>query len=214
MKRLTKTTATLVAAVMMLLTFAPEANAAGPVRFGLRAGATISSMKFNESAFSSSNRMGYSFGPTVMFNLPIVGIGLDASLLFTRRTASVTYTDPEDPTDYSKENIGRSYIEIPVNMRWNIGLPLVGKFITPFLLTGPDFSFLVSQKNVKNAWNNRKFDFAWNFGFGVRLINRLDLQAAYALGINNSASGDASLYGPVSVSSKNRGWNVGLTWLF
>lgn len=214
MKRLTKTIATLVAAVMMLLTFAPEANAAGPVRFGLRAGTTISSMKFNESAFSSSNRMGYSFGPTVMFNLPIVGIGLDASLLFTRRTASVTYTDPEDPTDYSKENIGRSYIEIPVNMRWNIGLPLVGKFITPFLLTGPDFSFLVSQKNVKNAWNNRKFDFAWNFGFGVRLINRLDLQAAYALGINNSASGDASLYGPVSVSSKNRGWNVGLTWLF
>ena len=214
MKRLTKTIATLVAAVMMLLTFAPEANAAGPVRFGLRAGATISSMKFNESAFSSSNRMGYSFGPTVMFNLPIVGIGLDASLLFTRRTASVTYTDPEDPTDYSKENIGRSYIEIPVNMRWNIGLPLVGKFITPFLLTGPDFSFLVSQKNVKNAWNNRKFDFAWNFGFGVRLINRLDLQAAYALGINNSDSGDASLYGPVSVSSKNRGWNVGLTWLF
>lgn len=214
MKRLTKTIATLVAAVMMLLTFAPEANAAGPVRFGLRTGATISSMKFNESAFSSSNRMGYSFGPTVMFNLPIVGIGLDASLLFTRRTASVTYTDPEDPTDYSKENIGRSYIEIPVNMRWNIGLPLVGKFITPFLLTGPDFSFLVSQKNVKNAWNNRKFDFAWNFGFGVRLINRLDLQAAYALGINNSASGDASLYGPVSVSSKNRGWNVGLTWLF
>ena len=98
MKRLTKTIATLVAAVMMLLTFAPEANAAGPVRFGLRAGATISSMKFNESAFSSSNRMGYSFGPTVMFNLPIVGIGLDASLLFTRRTASVTYTDPEDPT--------------------------------------------------------------------------------------------------------------------
>ncbi len=111
-------------------------------------------------------------------------------------------------------NVSRDYIEIPVNFRYNLGLPVIGKFVTPFLTTGPDFSFLISNQNVKNAWNNKKFDVAWNFGFGVKIVDKVELAASYGLGLKDSASGDSSLYGANPVDGKNRFWTVTAAWLF
>ena len=190
-----------------------SARAGSPVRFGVKAGMTINELKFNENAFDSDNRSGFTGGVMMQFVAPIINIGFDASLMYTHRSTKVM-ADFGDPEDNSTVNIGRDYIELPINFRWNIGLPLVGKFVTPFLTTGPDFSFLISSKNVKDAWNNRTFDFAWNFGFGLKIVNKVELAASYGLGINNSASGDTSLYGPVGVDAKNRFWTVTAAWLF
>ena len=90
----------------------------------------------------------------------------------------------------------------------------MGKFVTPFLTTGPDFSFLVSNKNVKDAWNKKTFDFAWNFGFGLKLVDRVELAAAYGLGITSNASSDSALYGKNIVDGKNRVWTVTAAYLF
>ena len=147
------------------------------------------------------------------FSTPL-GFGVDASLMFTRRSARAIAEYDLKEAGHNDVTVSRSYIEIPVNLRWNLGLPLVGKFVTPYVATGPDFSFLVSSQNVKNAWDNRKFDFAWTFGFGLTIINKLEIGAAYGLGLSNSASGDSSLYGPIGVDAKNRFWNVTAAWLF
>jgi len=192
-----------------------SASAGSPVRFGLKAGVAINDLKFNESAFASDNRSGFTGGVMMQFVAPIINIGFDASLMYTHRSSSVL-ANTEDGL-MKLDTDGRDYIEIPVNFRWNIGLPVVGKFVTPFLTTGPDFSFLVSSKHAKEAWDNHTFDFAWNFGFGLRLINRVELAASYGLGIKNAASGEASLYGDgklVGVDAKNRFWTVTAAWLF
>lgn len=192
-----------------------QAVAASPVRFGVKAGVTINEMKFNEDAFSSANRSGFTGGLMMQFIAPIINLGFDASLLYTHRSSRVYFDDKEDMTaENAALNVSRDYIEIPINFRYNIGLPVIGKFVTPFLTTGPDFSFLISNKNVKNAWNNKKFDMAWNFGFGVKVMNKVELAASYGLGLKDSASGDASLYGANPVDGKNRFWTVTAAWLF
>ena len=204
------------AAVMMLLCSVQSVAAASPVRFGLKGGVTINEMKFNESAFESSNRSGYTIGGTMQFIAPVIGLGFDASLMFTRRSTKVT-SELSDGTDGMVQNnvtVGRSYIEIPINLRYNINLPVVSSVVTPFLLTGPDFSFLVSDENVKNAWNNKKMDVAWNFGFGLQFAKKIEFAATYGIGLKNSASGDAALYGANPVDGNNRFWTITAAWLF
>lgn len=216
MRRLKSFVLTVAIAVGLSAVASQSAEAASPVRFGVKAGMTINEMKFNENAFSSSNRSGFTGGVMLQFVAPIINLGFDASVMYTHR-ASRIYSDAQgqaDGSDFSVVNVGRDYIEIPINFRYNIGLPVIGKFFTPFLTTGPDFSFLVSNKNVKNAWNNKSFDFAWNFGFGVKLVNRVELAASYGLGLKDSASGDASLYGKNPVDGKNRFWTVTAAFLF
>jgi len=193
-----------------------KADAASPLRFGVKAGVTINEMKFNEDAFSSANRSGFTGGLMMQFIAPVINLGFDASVMYTHRSSRV-YSDAEGQADgenFSALNVSRDYIEVPINFRYNLGLPVIGKFVTPFLTTGPDFSFLISNKNVKNAWNNKSFDFAWNFGFGVKIVNRVELAASYGLGLKDSASGDAALYGKNPVDGKNRFWNVTAAWLF
>ena len=198
-----------VVGVLVMFSGAQDVKAGSPVRFGVKAGMTVNKMKFNEDAFSTANRNGYTAGATMQFVAPIINVGFDASLMFTHRSNNVAFEGSS-----SDVSVNRNYIEIPINFRYNIGLPVVGKVFTPFLTTGPDFSFLVSKKNVKNAWNNKTVDVAWNFGLGVKLFDKVEVAASYGLGIKSSASGDAALYGNNPVSSKNRFWTITAAYLF
>lgn len=215
MKRLKHLFSAVALSVAVLAGSAQQAGAVSPFRFGVKAGVTINEMKFNENAFSSANRSGFTGGVMLQFIAPIINLGFDASVMYTHRSSRVYFDAPlESDVDDNTLNVSRDYIEIPINFRYNIGLPVVGRFVTPFLTTGPDFSFLISNQNVKNAWNNKKFDMAWNFGFGVKIVNRVELAASYGLGLKDSASGDSALYGKNPVDGKNRFWTVTAAWLF
>ena len=194
----------------MLFAGSQAANAGGLLRYGIKAGINVNELKFNEKVFDAPNRSGFTGGFTLQFTAPVIGIGVDASAMYTHRTNRITATD----ATATAVTVNRDYIEIPVNFRWNISLPLVGKVFLPSVFTGPDFSFLLSNKNVKNAWNNRTFDFAWNFGLGFRFFNHLEVGASYGLGITNSSSADNALYGKNLADGKNRFWTVTAAWLF
>lgn len=209
-----KIKAALVSAIMLcaaLVAGVQSASAGGPLRFGVKAGVNVNEMKFNESAFDASNRSGFTGGVTLQFVAPILNIGVDASVMYTHRQNRIYFTE-EGETEGITSN--SDYIEIPVNFRWNISVPLISKVVTPYLFTGPDFSFLMSNKNVKNAWNNRTFDLGWNFGLGLRFVDHLEIGASYGLGITNSASADNALYGKNLADGKNRFWTITAAWLF
>lgn len=195
-----------------------NANAAGPLKFGIKGGVTVNDFKFNEDIFKADNRCGYTVGLMTKFTAPIINIGFDASVMFTHRVAKVDGVTVlgMDGVQYEvfDGSIKSDYIEIPINFRWDIGLPVIGKFVTPFLTTGPDFSFLVSKQNVSNAWKKHTFDFAWNFGFGLMFVNKVQLHASYGLGLNNAASSDSALYGKNLGDGKNRFWSVTAAYLF
>lgn len=207
--------------VMAVICSMQTAKAAGPLKFGVKGGVTVNDFKFNESMFNSENRCGYTVGLMTKFTAPIINIGFDASVMFTHRSVLVDgFIDTTHPDAlgaipiYDNYTVSSNYIEIPINFRWDIGLPVIGKFVSPFLTTGPDFSFLLSQENLSNAWNRRKFDFAWNFGFGLTFVNKVQLHASYGLGLNNAASSDSALYGSNLGDGKNRFWTVTAAYIF
>lgn len=211
----------ILSALLLAVAFmsAPQhSEAAGPIKFGIKGGVTVNDFKFNEDMFKSENRCGYTFGVMTKFTAPIINIGFDASVMYTRRSAKVDDMTVANP-DGSQQlvpgyTLNSDYIEIPINFRWDIGLPVIGKFVSPFLTTGPDLSFLVSKQNANNAWKKHTFDFAWNFGFGLMLVNKVQLHASYGLGLNNAASAESALYGSNLGDGKNRFWTVTAAYLF
>ncbi|MDE5625666.1 MAG: PorT family protein, partial [Muribaculaceae bacterium] len=175
--KINKILSALFVAAIVAMSF--NAKAAGPLKFGIKGGVTVNDLKFNEDIFKADNRCGYTIGLMTKFTAPIINIGFDASVMFTHRVTkvdglTVIGTDMSQQEVYDG-SIKSDYIEIPINFRWDIGLPVIGKFVSPFLTTGPDFSFLVSKQNVSNAWNKHTFDFAWNFVFGLMFVNKVQL---------------------------------------
>lgn len=205
--------------IVALVAMAAVVPASAQFRFGLKAGVAVSELKLNKDVFDSSNRAGFTGGIMAEFTVPVVNLGFDASVLYASRSVEAAYTD--NGVTVTK-NDTRSYIDIPINLKWKIGLPLVGNIITPFITTGPDFSFLCSKQNFDNAWNSRKFDVAWNVGAGVQLVNKIQIAASYGFGLTNSVSGDKSLNGSTvgndlkdfNFKGKNRFWTITLAYLF
>ncbi len=172
-------------------------------RWGIKAGSAVNTMKFNKNIVNSDNRAGFTGGLMIDFTAPLIGVGMDASVLYAAR--SVDFVNDQNESITKR----RSYIDIPINFKYKLGLPLVGKFITPFVTTGPDFSFLMSKENMGDALHNRKFDFAWNLGAGIQFFNHVQVAASYGFGITKSASGNESLY-----TGKNRCWTITAAYLF
>ena len=84
------------------------------IKFGLKGGLNITDMSLSsDELFETSNRAGFFIGPTVKFTLPIVGLGIDASALYDQREAKVKGTD---------KKLKQQAINIPINLRYDIGL--------------------------------------------------------------------------------------------
>lgn len=175
-------------------------------RFGLKAGIAINDLKFDKDIVESSNRNGFTAGLATEFTVPVVGLGFDASVLYANRSVEFVNSDGTQHKD------NRHYIDIPVNLKWKIGIPGVSKIICPFITTGPDFSFLVSKKNVENAWNNKSFDTAWTVGFGLQLLEKVQVHATYGWGLTKTATGEDA--GGTLYSSKNRCWTITAAYYF
>ena len=192
------------AIAVVLLAAVAVVPAQAQFKWGIKAGVAVNSLKFNKDVIDSDNRTGFTGGLMADFTVPVIGLGFDASLLYAAR--SVEFAEGDGQGTISKR---RSYIDIPVNLKYKIGLPGIGRLITPFLTTGPDFSFLVSKENIDAAYSSKRFDFAWNVGAGVQLVNHVQIAASYGFGLTKSASGDKSLY-----SGKNRCWTITAAYLF
>lgn len=189
------------------------APAQAQVRFGLKAGINVSNLHLDKMAngevgtlWKDNNQTGFTGGAMVEFTVPVVGLGFDLSAMYVRRNAQYL-KDNNVSTDH------RDYIEVPLNLKWKIGIPVVGKIITPYLTTGPSFAFLTSRRNIENAYKNKSFDTAWNFGFGVQLVNHLQIGASYGLGLTKALK-TVGATGNAGIEAKNNYWTVTAAYLF
>jgi len=194
----------LLAIIAIMLT---GASASAQFRWGIRAGMTINELTFDKSVLNSSNRNGFTGGLSGEITIPIIGICVDGSIMYTNRSFGYEYNSVEDGKIKGHET--RSYINIPVNLKYKFNFPGISKVFAPFLTTGPDFSFLISKKNMDEAFRNRSFDTAWTVGAGAELFSHLQIAANYGWGLGKSTSGDDAIY-----SSKNRCWTITATYYF
>lgn len=176
------------------------------LRFGLRAGVAVNSLHFSEKTFDADNRAGFTGGAMLEFTAPVSGLGVDLSVMYVRRNAQWL-----EDNEITKDN--RDYIDIPINFKWRMNIPVVNNIIRPFVSTGPSFSFLTSRKRAEDAWRNRSFDTAWNFGFGVELFKHLQVGANYGIGLTKALKTFGAT-GTGNVDGRNRYWTVTAAYLF
>lgn len=179
-------------------------------RFGVKAGLNMNSLHLNnlEDNFSKDNHCGYTVGVMTEFQVPIIGLAFDLSAMYTRMNSDLDSKVPEE------ENVAynKNFLEIPLNLKYKIGLPLVGSIITPYVFTGPSFAIKL-DKNSLDAIKTKTCQVAWNVGLGVELIKHLQISGSYGFGMNNVAK-FTGLVNTETVKVKNNYWTVTAAWLF
>lgn len=205
---------TIVAVAVVVL--AATLPASAQFRIGPRIGTEINSLRLNKDIFNNDNRAGFTGGVQMEFTVPVVNIGFDLSVMYVHRVSNSVAdkkTTAEDLVNSSRLK-NRDYIEIPLNFKYKIGLPVIGKVFTPYLFTGPSLSLLTSKTAISQAYKNKKFDVAWNFGVGVQLFNHLQIGASYGLGLTKTIETFSSYQGAEPIDGKNKYWTVTAAWLF
>lgn len=198
----------IVVVVAFVAAFAVSASA--QFSFGLKAGVAVSDLKFSEDVLDASNRAGFTGGVMAEFMIPMTNIGLDASLMYVRRNNEFGFEN----SNGEKTEGHRDYIEIPVNLKWKIGVPVVGSVVKPYVFTGPSFAFLTSKKDIENVWKNKSVDVSWNVGFGVELLSKLQVGASYGFGITKAVELATDDVNGVNIDGKNRYWTITAAYLF
>ena len=98
-------------ALMIAICIAMTMPAQAQIHFGVKGGLNLSKASFSNVSenFKKDNFTGFFIGPMAEFNIPIVGLGVDASLLFAQRGIKVS----EGNDDITVKQNG---IDIPVNL--------------------------------------------------------------------------------------------------
>lgn len=192
-------------------------------RFGVKAGLNIDKFHISEKNFNTNldgdNRCGWTGGVMTEFTVPIVGIGMDLSVMYTRMNSEVQFVG-QDGLFYS-EKTGKNFLEIPLNLKYKFNIPAVSGIVSPYLYTGPSLALkLGGSKN--NFLATKTAQWGWNIGIGVELIKHLQVGAGYTFGINNIVKfsdkiGILPEWAPGiedNVKVKNNYWTVTAAWLF
>lgn len=177
--------------------------ASADFRWGIKAGLNFSNLNLKNiggSVTDPGNRTGWQAGLMAEFTIPIVNIGADASLMYMRQNL-----------DNNPAYSNKDFIDLPINLKWKIGLPVVGKIISPIIYTGPDFLFALN-KNTINDFKSKTCDVGWNLGIGLQLVNHLQITGGYCFGLN----GVAKYVGlnPQDQKVKKNYWSVSAAYLF
>lgn len=185
--------------------------ASAQFKFGVEAG--LNASKVSVDHFDAKNRTGWFVGPKAQFTLPVVGLGVDAALLYSQK-----YMEMEPET-----NLGESgsitknmpYLEIPINLKYNLGFSsLIGIYVA----TGPQYSWYLGGKTL--SWNNLEYgsletsSFSWNVGLGINALSHLQVGVTYniALGQTGEVTGIADV--AKTAKLKNNTWQVRLAYMF
>lgn len=145
-----------------------------------------------EAALNKDNYTGFFFGPMAELQIPVIGIGIDASLLYSQK--GLELAEGEDMKNQS--------LSIPVSLKYTFGL---GNLIGIFGQVGPQFDYKLGDlsKTIKTANETgdaedfkefvlNQYSWSVNVGAGVKLINHI--QAAINYNIPLSQEGTYNLY--------------------
>lgn len=198
----------------MIVTMTAANNASGQIKFGLKGGFNVTDMSLNSSVLDASNRTGFFVGPTIKVQLPLVGLGIDASALYDQREAKIKVGNTT-----TKETLRSQAINVPINLRYGWGLSSMANI---FLFAGPQFGFNVGDKDQKitesSTWSVKNSNFSLNFGAGVTLLSHLQLTANYNVVCGKTS--DATITEGLEqltnkeVRSRANAWQIALAYYF
>lgn len=184
-------------------------TASADIRFGIKAGLNFNKMDYKNAVGNikdPDNRTGWEAGVMTEFTVPIIGIGADVSLLYARQNLDLT-ADQNNNVLYENKD----FLDIPVNLKWKINIPVVASVIKPMIFTGPDFLVALNKNTLKDI-KTKTCEIGWNVGVGVELLKHVQVQAGYCMGLNSVAKYvDANAQ---DLKAKKNYWTVTAAYLF
>lgn len=191
-----------IVAVMMIAVMSTGIAEAG-LRFGVKLGTNVDHMSASKTVFDKNNRAGFTGGVMMEYMAPILGIGFDLGLQYAYLNSQ--FIAPNGETVKNK-----NFIQVPLNLKYKFGLPVVGSFLAPYIFTGPSFDFKLDKNTVSN-FKTKTFQTVWNVGLGLEFVKHLQIGASYGFGMNKIAE---RVIDSKPVKYHNNYWTISAAWLF
>lgn len=195
-------------AIVAAFTFALPSMA--QLKIGLKGGLNLTNVTLSDRVnpqynFRTNNRAGFFVGPTADITLPVVGLGIDASILYNNKVISI---------EEDKKTL--HYIDVPINAKYTIGFSSLASI---YFATGPQFSYNVGDRNwttrgINYGWELNQSEFSWNVGAGVTALSHLRVGYNYNIGLGSTKERRESLVSPETIKLKNNTHQVSVTYFF
>ena len=204
--------------VAVTLMFAGVQSAQAQFGWGVKGGLNLQKADFENATanLNPENFTGFFIGPMAEFTIPIIGLGVDGALLYSQ--TGMSFTD-----DGADETLKSHSIEIPVNLKYSIGL---GSLASVYAAAGPQFAFALSQDEWKNDLKNykskpfKKSQLSLNLGVGVKLFSHLQAGVTYNIPLGDTADFEDFDYTDTTGTlwklgtAKNKTWKVNVAYIF
>lgn len=205
--------------ILLALTLFTAIPAAAQFNWGIKAGVNLAQKPSDID--DVKGKTGWFVGPMAKVTIPVVGLGVEANLLYSQTS-----------TEVQGETIKRQTIDLPVYLRYEFSLPVVNKFLEPFLAVGPQWSWNIGDKrfsvtealmngavggtNSLKEYTLRSSNLSLNLGLGAVLLDHVQVHANY-----NIALGSTSDYGDpmnaawnLATKSKTNTWQISVAYIF
>lgn len=209
----------IIGVLMVVVALAMAMPAQAQIKFGVKGGLNLAnslSSTWKDKA-NADSYTGFFIGPMVDVNIPIVGLGLDGSLMYSQKGNKL-----------EGETFKQQGLEIPVNLKYSFGL---GSLASIYLAAGPSFFFnfksdddlTIIEGAVKETGkiNYKNAEVALNLGAGVKLFRHLQVGVNYNMPFTDSAKAEID-NSPVSAGwdairgkgFKTKTWQVSVAYIF
>ena len=194
--------------IAILLAIMTVGAADAQFRFGLKAGVNVNHLSTNTSeTFDKNNRAGFTAGLMTEFQVPVIGICVDLSVMYARLNSEIFYNSGLNNEDSENKN----FLMIPLNLKYKLSIPAVSRIVAPYIFTGPSFDFKLDKSTI-DAFKTKTFQAVWNVGLGLELFRHLQVGASYGFGMNNILD---KVYSQANtVKFHNNYWTVTAAYLF
>lgn len=186
-------------------------TASAQVRFGIRGEVGINKPSFTKNLYSVENMNDFKVGPTVEFMFPVIDFGIEGSILYSNGKMNVKYEKIKTVV----EDISSHSIDIPVNLKYKIGLISPVKI---FLATGPYANFRLEGNDFKyktfmNKVKAKKFQAGVNLGAGLEVINHVAVGFNYRMKLTDDYAVSEPVFEDI-FNQKDGFWSITATLLF
>lgn len=195
-------------AIVAAIVIAATATAHAQVRFGVKGGITLNELKWDKTIVSKDNRAGFTAGLMMEIGMPVVGLGIDASVLYAHRQDDMFLQD-----EMQNMKLKRDYLDIPINVKYKIQIPVLCKIISPFVTTGPDFALMLGDTD-KGDFKTRKWNTSWNVGFGAELFRKVQIHANYGIGLTKAFEYIGKHVDSTPIKGKDKLWTITAAYMF
>ena len=201
----------------LILFVVAATTATAQFNIGIKAGVNLpEAPTLNVDDFKSSIRgnTGWFVGPTAKFVIPVVGLGVEANLLYSQANI-----------DIDGQNILTQSIEVPLMLRYELSIPAINRIVEPFIAIGPQFGWNIGDKSFTldniadiagREYRIKDSNTSLNLGLGLVLFNHLQIHGNYNLALGKTAdiTGTIVDFTKELAEIKTNTWQVSLAYIF